>query len=103
MQLLRDADIDPAPLAGKKVAVIGFGNQGRAQSLNLKDSDVDVAVGLRTGSLNAAVAQALCLEVMGLEEAAVWADVHDADEIFAAARPFVKAVIDAGLLPGTKK
>ena len=75
MELLRDADIDPAPLAGKRVAVIGFGNQGRAQSLNLKDSDVDVAVGLRTGSLNAAVAEALCLQVMGLEEAAAWADV----------------------------
>ena len=75
MELLRDADIDPAPLAGKRVAVIGFGNQGRAQSLNLKDSGADVAVGLRDGSLNAAVAEALCLKVMGLEEAAAWADV----------------------------
>ena len=36
MELLRDADIDPAPLAGKRVAIIGYGNQGRAQALNLQ-------------------------------------------------------------------
>jgi ketol-acid reductoisomerase len=75
MQLLRDADIDPAPLAGKRVAIIGFGNQGRAQSLNLKDSGVDVAVALREGSLNQAVAETLGLRVSSLEEAAAWADV----------------------------
>ena len=45
--MLYDADLDPAPLAGKTVAVIGFGNQGRAQALNLKDSGIDVRVGLR--------------------------------------------------------
>ena len=38
MELLRDADIDPAPLAGKRVAILGYGNQGRAQALNLHDS-----------------------------------------------------------------
>ena len=75
MELLRDADIDPAPLARKRVAVLGFGNQGRPQSLNLKDSHIDVAVGLREGSLNAAVADALCLQVKGIEEAVAWADV----------------------------
>jgi ketol-acid reductoisomerase len=75
MELLRDADIDPAPLAGKRVAIIGFGNQGRAQSLNLKDSGVDVAVALREGSLNQAVAETLGLRVSSLEEAAAWADV----------------------------
>jgi ketol-acid reductoisomerase len=75
MDLLRDTDIDPAPLVGKRVAVIGFGNQGKAQSLNLKDSDIDVAVGLREGSLNAAVAQELGLQVMGIEDAAAWAEV----------------------------
>ena len=54
MDIIRDADIDPAPLAGKRVAIIGFGNQGRAQALNLKDSGVDVLVGLRPGSPSAA-------------------------------------------------
>ena len=75
MELLRDADIDPAPLAGKRVAVIGFGNQGRAQSLNLKDSGVEVAVGLRDGSANAAVARNHGLQVKDIEEAAAWADI----------------------------
>ncbi len=75
MRLLKDADIDPSPLAGKRVAVIGFGNQGRAQSLNLMDSAVDVAVGLREGSASAAVAEGLGLQVKGIEEAAAWADV----------------------------
>jgi ketol-acid reductoisomerase len=54
MELLREADIDPAPLSGKRVAIIGFGNQGRAQALNLKDSGIDVVVGLRPGSPSAA-------------------------------------------------
>ena len=50
MELLRDADIDPSPLAGKRVAIVGYGNQGRAQALNLHDSGIDVVVGLRGGS-----------------------------------------------------
>jgi ketol-acid reductoisomerase len=50
MELRRDADIDPVPLAGKRVAILGYGNQGRAQALNLADSGVDVVVGLRDGS-----------------------------------------------------
>src|SRR6478735_5661092 len=41
MELLRDADIDPAPLAGKRVAILGYGNQGRAQELNLRDSGIE--------------------------------------------------------------
>ena len=49
MTFLRDADIDPAPLANKRVAIVGYGNQGRAQSLNLHDSGIDVVVGLRGG------------------------------------------------------
>lgn len=75
MELLREDQIDPSPLAGKRVAVIGFGNQGRAQSLNLKDSGIDVVVGLRGGSVNAAVAKALGLEVQSVEEAAASANV----------------------------
>jgi ketol-acid reductoisomerase len=75
MDLLKDADIDPAPLAGKRVAIIGYGNQGRAQALNLKDSGIDVVVGLRPKSLNAALAQAVGLEVQIVEEAVASADV----------------------------
>ena len=50
MDRLLDADIDPAPLGGKRIAVIGYGNQGRAQALNLRDGGFDVVVGLREGS-----------------------------------------------------
>lgn len=75
MELIRDRDIDPAPLKGKRVAVLGFGNQGRAQSLNLKDSGIDVVVGLRGSSLNRAIAEELGLEVADLDEAAASAEV----------------------------
>ena len=75
MKVLKDADIDPAPLAGKRVAVLGYGNQGRAQSLNLKDSGVDVVVGLRATSGSAAEAQAAGLTIAPLEKAVASADV----------------------------
>ncbi|HEY0629642.1 MAG TPA: ketol-acid reductoisomerase [Sphingomicrobium sp.] len=58
MDARRDADIDPTPLLGKRVAIIGYGNQGRAQALNLRDSGVDVVVGLRDGSPSRARAEA---------------------------------------------
>lgn len=75
MQLTRDAQIDPAPLAGKRVAVVGFGNQGRAQALNLRDSGIDVVVGLRPGSLSAALAETVGLKTKTLDEAIAAADV----------------------------
>jgi ketol-acid reductoisomerase len=75
MELLREADIDPSPLAGKRVAIIGFGNQGRAQALNLHDSGVDVVVGLRGGSSNATAAEAEGLNVALVEDAVAGADI----------------------------
>lgn len=75
MDLLREADIDPSPLAGKRVAIIGFGNQGRAQSLNLRDSGIDVVVGLRGGSASRAEAEGHELEVAALDDATASADV----------------------------
>jgi ketol-acid reductoisomerase len=50
MDAIRDDAIDPTPLQGKRVAIIGYGNQGRAQALNLHDSGIDVVVGLREAS-----------------------------------------------------
>ncbi|MCH7945288.1 MAG: NAD(P)-binding domain-containing protein, partial [Armatimonadetes bacterium] len=44
-----EADIDPGIVRGRTVAIIGYGNQGRAQALNLRDRGVTVAVGQRTG------------------------------------------------------
>src|SRR3954447_10211856 len=75
VDLLRDADIDPAPLAGKRVAILGYGNQGRAQALNLHDSGIDVVVGLRGGSGSTIEAEAAGLATVLLEEAVRSADV----------------------------
>lgn len=75
MELLRDADIDPAPLKGKRVAILGYGNQGRAQALNLRDSGVDVVVGLRGASGSTRAAEEAGLEVALVEDAAASADV----------------------------
>lgn len=47
MKLLKDSDVSIEPLKGRKVAILGYGNQGRAQALNLRDSGVDVIVGNR--------------------------------------------------------
>jgi ketol-acid reductoisomerase len=75
MDAKRDADIDPSPLIGKRVAIIGYGNQGHAQALNLKDSGVDVVVGLRDGSPSQAKASADGLSTASLAEAVASADI----------------------------
>jgi hypothetical protein len=75
MAFLRDADIDPAPLADKRVAILGYGNQGRAQALNLHDSGIDVVVGLRGGSGSANEVEAAGLETALVEDAVASADV----------------------------
>jgi len=75
MELLRDADIDPSPLAGKRVAILGFGNQGRAQALNLKDSGIDLVVGLRPGSPSEAEVRTAGIALTGIEDAAASAEV----------------------------
>ena len=69
MKLLRDADIDPAPLAGQRVAIIGYGNQGRAQALNLADSGIEVVIGLREGSASAGSAAADGLASLPIDQA----------------------------------
>ncbi len=75
MDLLREADIDPSPLAGKRVAIIGFGNQGRSQALNLKDTGIDVVVGLRANSASASLAEGEGLHVALVEDAVASADI----------------------------
>jgi ketol-acid reductoisomerase len=75
MNFLRDAEIDPAPLAGKRVAILGYGNQGRAQALNLKDSGIDVVVGLRGGSGSTIEVEAAGLQTALVEDAVALADV----------------------------
>ena len=70
MDRIFDPDIDPAPLVGKRVAIIGYGNQGRAQALNLQDSGINVVVGLRSGSATAAEVKAAGLATASHEDAA---------------------------------
>ena len=70
-----DKDANPELIKSKKVAVIGFGSQGHAHSLNLKESGVDVTVALRPGSKNWAKAEAAGLKVASVADAAKWADV----------------------------
>ncbi|MDA0370588.1 MAG: ketol-acid reductoisomerase [Actinomycetota bacterium] len=70
-----DADCDVSVIKGRKVAIIGYGSQGHAHALNLKESGVPVVVGLREGSSSAAKAEAAGLEVKSIADAAKWADV----------------------------
>src|SRR5919107_207117 len=70
-----DDDADLTLLDGKTVAIIGYGSQGHAHALNLKDSGVDVVVGLREGSASAAKAAEHGLEVLGVADAASRGDL----------------------------
>ena len=74
-QLFHDADADLSVIQSKKVAVIGYGSQGHAHALNLRDSGVEVVVGLREGSSSIAKAQEAGLTVKPIAEAVAWADV----------------------------
>ena len=70
----KDADVDL--IKSKKVAIFGFGSQGHAHALNLKDSGVkEVVVALREGSSSKKKAESQGLRVMGLSDAAEWADI----------------------------
>ncbi|MEX2254685.1 MAG: ketol-acid reductoisomerase, partial [Acidimicrobiia bacterium] len=70
-----DADADLALLEGRKVAILGYGSQGHAHALNLKESGVDVRVGLRQGSSSWAKAEEAGLRVLTTAEAVKEADV----------------------------
>ena len=74
MPLFYDADTDPELIRARRVAVLGFGAQGRAQAANFKDSGVSVRVGLRAGSRSASAASAAGLEVLEPAAAVAWAD-----------------------------
>jgi ketol-acid reductoisomerase len=70
-----DKDADLSKLEGKTVAILGYGSQGHAHALNLKDSGVDVVVGLRPDSSSRAKAEEAGLEVLDIAEAASRGDV----------------------------
>ncbi len=70
-----DKDADLNIIKGMKVSIIGYGSQGHAHANNLKDSGVEVCVGLRPGSASAAKAQDAGLMVKAIEESTAWADM----------------------------
>ncbi|VZH85080.1 ketol-acid reductoisomerase [Corynebacterium rouxii] len=75
IELLYDADADLSIIQGRKVAVIGYGSQGHAHAQCLRDSGVEVVIGLRDGSKSAEKAQEAGFEVKSNADAAAWADV----------------------------
>ena len=70
-----EKDCDISKLNGRKISIIGYGSQGHAHAMNLKDSGCDVCVGLREGSKNWANAEKAGLKVMTVAEAAKWGDI----------------------------
>ena len=75
MNIYYDKDCDLSIIQGKKVAIIGYGSQGHAHANNLKDSGVDVCVGLRAGSATAAKAESAGLTVKNTADAVAGADL----------------------------
>ncbi len=75
MKIYSDAEVDTGGLAGKRVAVLGYGSQGRAHALNLRDSGIDVVLGLRSGGKTASAAAAAGFEVMEPARAVANADL----------------------------
>jgi len=100
MNIYYEKDIRPEWIRSRKVAVIGYGSQGFAHSNNLRDSGVEVVVGLRAGSASVKKAEEAGLKVMDTAAAAKWADVimilipdHLQGDVY-------KADIAPGLTPG---
>jgi len=91
-----DKDADLSLLNGRKIAVIGYGSQGHAHALNLKDSGCDVMIGLYPGSKSWAQAEAAGLKVATVEQAAREADII----MMLAPDQVQKAIYEHGVEPG---
>ena len=97
-----DADTDPSRLDGRTFAIVGYGSQGHAHALNLRDGGAAVIVGLRAGSPSAERAKAAGLDVRPVAAAAAAADtimmlVPDQD-----ARAIYERDVAPGLAPGRR-
>ena len=75
IEVFYDQDADLSIIQGKRVAVIGYGSQGHAHAQNLRESGVDVVIGLREGSKSAEKAKEAGFEVKSNADASAWADV----------------------------
>jgi ketol-acid reductoisomerase len=74
-KMIHDADVDLSPILSRKIAIIGYGSQGHAHALNLKDSGADVRVAVRPGSRGWSAAEKDGFAPMAPADAAKWADV----------------------------
>ncbi|MBO9706143.1 MAG: NAD(P)-binding domain-containing protein, partial [Arthrobacter sp.] len=74
-ELIYDDDADLTIVQGKKVAIVGYGSQGHAHAQNLRDSGVQVVIGLKEGSKSIAKAEDEGFEVKSVADAADWADL----------------------------
>ncbi|MBL3686532.1 ketol-acid reductoisomerase [Leucobacter zeae] len=74
-EMYYDADADLSIIQGKKVAVVGYGSQGHAHAMNLRDSGVEVVIALKEGSKSIAKAEEAGFEVKTVADAAAWADL----------------------------
>jgi ketol-acid reductoisomerase len=97
-QMYYDGDADPRALDGQTVAIIGYGSQGHAHARNLKESGVDVVVGLKPGSKSRALAEEAGLRVTDVPEAVKAADVI----MIAVPDTLQKAVYDAEIEPNLR-
>ena len=91
-----EKDADPSIILGTKVAILGYGSQGHAHALNLKESGVDVVVGLRDGSGSVAKAEAAGLTVRSIADAAAEADLI----MILAPDTEQKAIYEEAIAPG---
>src|SRR2546427_3565412 len=95
-----DADADPEALSGVRIAVLGYGSQGHAHALNLRDSGHDVRVGLREGSKSWPGAEEQGLAVRSSTEAAAEADVVMMLQPDTAQADVYAREVEPGLQPG---
>ncbi len=99
MKVFYDSEASLDSLKNKKIAVLGFGSQGHAHSLNLKESGLNVRVGLRSSSASWKKAEDAGLEVMDVESAVKWADTI----MMLLPDQTQKSVYDAQVAPWLKK
>lgn len=74
-EIFYDADADLSIIQNKKVAIVGYGSQGHAHAMNLRDSGVEVAIALKEGSKSIAKAEEAGFPVKSVAEATQWADL----------------------------